>query len=81
MQNVVYSDMKHLQLIGLAMFAAFLSGCETTQTAGQGNQEQKRLAAIQKEQQEGAQMDEGERNLWNAQVDRLNQDSNPALRY
>jgi hypothetical protein len=73
--------MKYLQLTSLAMFAALLMSCETTQTAGQGNQEQKRLAAIQREQQEGAQLDEGDRNLWNAQVDRLERDSNPAIRY
>lgn len=72
--------MKHLQLIALVTCAAFLVGCETTQTAGQGNQEQKRMAALQQQEQEAAQMDEADRNLWNAQNDRMNRDSNPAIR-
>ena len=71
--------MKLLQLVGLLASVALLVGCETTQTTGMGNQEQKRLAAIQQEQQEGAQMDEGERNLWNAHQDQLNTGSNPAI--
>ncbi len=79
-QFVVYSDMKSLQLIGLIICGATLMSCETTQTVGQGNQEAKRLAALQQQQQESAQMDEGEQNLWNAQQDRLNRDYNPAVR-
>jgi hypothetical protein len=71
--------MKNLQFIALAACAACLFGCETTQTAGMGNQEQKRLAAIQKEQQEDAQMDEADRNLWNAHQDQLNTGSNPVI--
>src|SRR5260370_39696306 len=35
-RNVVYSDMKHLQLIGLIVCGAILIGCETTQTAAVG---------------------------------------------
>jgi hypothetical protein len=72
--------MKHVQLIGLIVCAFFFVGCETTETAGpgQGNQEQKRLAALRQQQREGAQMDEGDRNLWNAEQDVLNRDSNPA---
>jgi len=73
--------MKHLQFIALAACAVFLCGCETTQTAGMGNQEQKRLAAIQKEQQEDAQMDEADRNLWNAHQDFLLQGTNPMIPY
>lgn len=46
-----------------------------------GNQEQKRLAAIQQQQQEGAEMDQADRNLWNAQQDQLNKGTNPALPY
>jgi hypothetical protein len=80
-QVVVYSDMKLLQLVSLIAGAAVLVGCETTQTAGTGNQEQKRLAAIQQEQQEAAQMDESERNLWNAHQDQLNTGTNPAVPY
>jgi len=47
---------------------------------GQGNQETKRLAALQQEKQESAQMDEADQNLWAAQQARLNRDSNPAIR-
>jgi hypothetical protein len=72
--------MKHVQLISLIAGAAILISCETTQTAGQGNQEAKRLAALQQQEQQSAQMDEGDQNLWNAQQDRLNRDSNPAVR-
>jgi hypothetical protein len=73
--------MKLLQLVSLIAGAAVLVGCETTQTTGTGNQEQKRLAAIQQEQQEAAQMDESERNLWNAHQDQLNTGTNPAIPY
>jgi len=73
--------MKHLQLIGLIVCGAILIGCETTQTTGMGNQEQKRLAAIQQQQQEDAQMDESDRNLWNAHQDLLYTGTNPAVPY
>jgi len=73
--------MKHLQLIGLIVCGALLISCETTQTTGMGNQERKRLAAIQQQQAEDAQMDEGDRNLWNAQQDLLYSGTNPAVLY
>ena len=73
--------MKHLQLIGLLGWMALLIGCETTETTGMGNQEQKRLAAIQRQQQEDAQMDESDRNLWNAHQDLLYTGTNPAVPY
>jgi len=74
--------MKALQLVALAAAAALLIGCETTnQNAGMGNQEQKRLAQIQREQQENAQYTESDINLWNAQVDVLNRGTNPSVRY
>ena len=73
--------MKPLQLVSLFAAAAILVSCETTQTTGMGNQEQKRLAQIQQQQQEDAQIDESERNLWNAQQDRLNTGTNPAVPY
>jgi hypothetical protein len=73
--------MKPLQFVGLIASVALLVGCETTQTAGMGNQEQKRLAAIQQEQQEAAQMDEADRNLWNAHQDLLYTGSNPVIPY
>jgi outer membrane PBP1 activator LpoA protein len=74
--------MNHVQLIGIVAFAAVLTGCETTeQTAGQGNQERKRLAQIQQENAQAAQSDESERNLWNAEQDILLSGTNPAIRY
>jgi len=74
--------MKQLQLVALAGASAFLIGCETTsQNAGVGNQEQKRLAQIQRQHQESAQYTEEDINLWNAQVDVLNRGTNPAVRY
>lgn len=72
--------MKEFHLIGLIACAAVLIGCETTKTAGQGNQEQKRLAALQAERAQ-PQPDESDRNLWNAQVDNLNRGTNPSIRY
>jgi Mg2+/citrate symporter len=74
--------MKHLQLIGLIVCGAILISCETTQTTSMGNQERKRLAAIQQqERQEDAQMDQSDRNLWNAQQDLLYTGTNPAVLY
>ena len=72
--------MKQLQVIGLLASVALFVSCETTQTTGMGNQEQKRLAAI-RQQQEDAQMDEADRNLWNAHQDSLNTGTNPAIPY
>ena len=69
-------DMKQLQLVSLIAGAAILVSCETTQTTGMGNQEQKRLAAIQQQQQEDAQMDESDRNQ-----DLLYTGTNPAVPY
>jgi hypothetical protein len=72
-------SMKLLQLAGVIVGAGILVSCETPQPTGMGNQEQKRIAAIQQQQQEGAEMDEAERNLWNAHQDQLNTGSNPAM--
>jgi hypothetical protein len=71
-------SMKHLEFIGLIVCGAFLLSCESAQTTGQGNQEAKRVAALRQQQREGAQMDEADRNLWNAEQDILNRDNNPA---
>ena len=71
--------MKHFQLFGLLGCFVILVGCETTETAGQGNQERKRLAAIEQEQAEAAHIDESTANLWNAELDRMNRSSNPAV--
>ena len=73
--------MKQLRLVSLIASTAILVSCETTQTTGMGNQEQKRLAAIQQQQQEDAQMDESDRNLWNAHQDLLYTGTNPAVPY
>jgi hypothetical protein len=73
--------MKQLQLVALLGIFAFLASCETTETTGVGNQEQKRMASIQRERQENAQYDESDINLWNAHQDQLMQGTNPALTY
>ena len=73
--------MKPLQLVGLLASAALFVSCETTQTTGMGNQERKRLTAIQQQQQEDAQIDESDRNLWNAHQDLLYTGTNPAVPY
>jgi hypothetical protein len=69
--------MKHLQLIALIAAASSLISCESTETAGRGNAEAKRLAALQARQQQEQNMDESEKNLWNAQQDILNRDGDP----
>jgi hypothetical protein len=73
--------MKQLQLVALIGCATFFISCETTQTTGMRNQEQKRMAALQRQQAEDAQIDESDRNLWNAQQDRLFTGTNPAAKY
>lgn len=73
--------MKQLPLLGVIACAAGLVSCETTQTAGVGNQEQKRLAQIQREQAEAAQLDESDINLWNSEQRRIVNQSNPAIKY
>jgi hypothetical protein len=72
-------SMKQLQLVAMLGSIAFLVSCETTETTGVGNQEQKRMAAIQREQAENAQYDESDVNLWNAHQDRLITGTNPAM--
>jgi type IV pilus biogenesis protein CpaD/CtpE len=78
--------MKHLQLLTLLGFATLLlAGCESTDLAqhrrAAGNQEAQRIAAAERERQEAAQVDESERNLWNAQHDILTRDGNPNTRF
>jgi hypothetical protein len=73
--------MKILLVPGVLLCAGFLISCETTNQTGAGNQEQKRLAQIQREQQENAQYDESDINLWNAHQDELAKGTNPALPY
>jgi hypothetical protein len=71
--------MKQLQLVALTMVAALLFGCETTSQTGVGNQEQKRMAQIQRQQQENANYDESDINLWNAHQDVLVRGTNPMI--
>lgn len=73
--------MKNFRLIGTVLWAAALIGCETTNQAGVGNQEQKRLAQIQREQEEAAQYDQSDLNLWNSEQRRIVNQSNPAIKY
>ena len=68
--------MKQLQFISLLACGALLAGCESTGSAGMGNQERKRLAVV--EQQQQVQVDESDSNLWHSQQDKINRDSNPA---
>ena len=73
--------MKPLQFLAFVGCALALVSCETTQTAGTGNQEQKRLAQIQREQAEAAQYDESDLNLWNSEQRRIVNQGNPAIKY
>jgi len=73
--------MKHLELIAVMICATAFASCESTDTAGRGTQESKRLAAVQQQRQRQAQTDEAQQNLWSAQANILNQDGNPARRY
>ena len=73
--------MKQLQLVALIVALAVSVGCETTQQTGAGNQEQKRLAAIQRQQQENAQYDESDINLWNAHQDDISKGTSPMIPY
>ena len=74
--------MKQLQLVTLLGIVAIFAGCETTnETTGMGNQEQKRLAQLQRQQQENAQYDESDINLWNAHQDQLVTGTNPSIPY
>jgi len=74
-------SMKQFQLAAAVFAGLVLVSCETTQTAGMGNQEQKRLAQIQREQQEAAQYDESDINLWNAHQDEISKGTSPMIPY
>ncbi|MEY2545304.1 MAG: hypothetical protein QOG48_421 [Verrucomicrobiota bacterium] len=78
--------MNRLQLLALVMCCGpLLVSCESTDLASHhrpaGNQEAKRIAAAEQEQQQTAEVDEAQRNLWNAQHDVLTRDGNPNLRF
>jgi hypothetical protein len=69
-----------LRLISVIGCAAIFVSCETTQTTGMGNQERKRLVALEQQRQQ-ALPDETEQNLWSAQQNTINMDGNPMRRY
>jgi hypothetical protein len=78
--------MKHLQLFALLACAGpLLVSCESTDLSAHqrpaGNQEAKRVAAIDQENHPEADVDETKRNLWNSQRELLVRDGNPNLRY
>jgi hypothetical protein len=72
--------MKRLQLLSLIACLTFFASCESTETTGRGNQESKRLAALQ-QQRQNPPSDEAQQNLWSAQQDILNRDGNPTRGY
>jgi hypothetical protein len=73
--------MRSPQILSAMLGLVCLASCETTTTAGKGNQESKRLAAKQQQLQQRAQTDESQANLWTAQENNLNRDGNPGRRY
>jgi outer membrane murein-binding lipoprotein Lpp len=76
------TKMKYVPLLALITSAAMLAGCESTQkTAGSDTLESRRLAAVQRQHQEAAQMSVDERNLWDAHTDLLKRDGNPNRTY
>ena len=73
--------MKAMAWLALIGCVFLLIGCETTNVAGPGgNQEAKRLAAIERQKQE-APTDEATANLWDAHEKMLDRDSNPLRAY
>ena len=72
--------MRSVQILSVFLGLVFLAGCETTDVTGTRNQEAKRLAALQR-QREKTQLDEAHANLWNAQENALDRDSNPLRAY
>ena len=71
--------MKPILLTTLFGCATLLVGCETTE-AGQGNQETKHRAALERQKQQST-LDEAHANLWNAHEDIVDRDSNPLRAY
>jgi hypothetical protein len=76
--------MKHIGFLSLIACAASLAACESTNVANErqppGTVEAKRLAALRQQQQE-AQKDPAQQNLWSAQGNTLNRDGNPNRNY
>ena len=73
--------MKHVPLLTFIISAALLAGCESTHTTSSDTLAARRIAAVQRQQQEAAHMTEDERNLWDAQIDWLKRDGNPNRNY
>jgi hypothetical protein len=77
--------MKHIGFMSLVGCAVLFAGCESTDMANgthpSGTQEAKRLAALRQEQQQAAQQDEAQQNLWSAQGNIVNRDGNPGRVY
>ena len=71
--------MKAISLAALISCAVLLAACETTDKTG-GSQEAKRRAAIERHRQQQP-IDQSDANLWNAQQNVLNRDSNPTRSY
>jgi hypothetical protein len=75
------SIMKAISLAILLGCTVLLTGCETTDNANAGGtQEAKRRAAIERHRQQQP-IDEEDANLWRAQENILNRDSNPTRAY
>jgi hypothetical protein len=86
MDTLLYAKrMKEIQSLSLIACAALFVSCESTDmvngTHPSGTQEAKRLAALREEQQQAAQPDEAEQNLWSAQENIVNRDGNPNRSY
>jgi hypothetical protein len=73
--------MKVIALVTVIGCAVLLAGCETTDLAQSGgSQEAKRRAAIERQRQQSP-PDEAHANLWGAQENVLDRDSNPLRAY
>ena len=73
--------MKYVPLLALMIAATLLAGCESTHTADSDTLAARRIAAVQHQQQQAAQMTPDERNLWDAHNDLLARDGNPNRNY
>jgi len=73
--------MKAISLATLFGCIILLTACETTDSSSAGgSQEAKRRAAIERRRQQGP-IDDSDANLWRAQENVLNRDSNPTRAY
>jgi hypothetical protein len=72
--------MKWLQIVTAMIGLGLLASCETTNVSGRGNQEAKRLAAIERHREQ-APLPEDQANLWSAHRNILDRDTNPLRAY